>query len=81
MSVQTEVELKSKRRGLAINAMGLVSKEGSQYKIQKPSLRGKDEYNFISKDGLGKIICTCQIEKCEHYWAVRAYVSGGVNVG
>jgi predicted nucleic acid-binding Zn finger protein len=75
---------KIEKRAKSLVAMGLVARNGKRFKVHSPSLRGKQNFYEVWKDGNGQIKCNCvEYEefvidnpkfRCEHILAVKYFL-------
>jgi len=68
------------KRAKAIQAMGLVNREGDYFKVFAPSIKGQEKWFEVRRNDWGEVICNCaefaaEINtkgfRCEHILAVK----------
>ena len=73
-------EDRREKRARAIQAMGLVNRNGDYFRVFTPSLRGREIWFEVKRDESGAVVCNCpefssQSEangfRCEHILAVK----------
>ena len=73
-------ENQREKRAKAIQAMGLVNREGDHFKVFTPSIKGREKWFEVRRDHVGAVICNCpeflaEIHtkgfRCEHILAVK----------
>jgi predicted nucleic acid-binding Zn finger protein len=73
-------ENRREKRARAIQAMGLVNREGDHFKAFTPSIKGREKWFEVRRDHVGAVICNCpeflaEIHtigfRCEHILAVK----------
>ena len=78
MSIETEQ--KREKKAKAIQAMGLVGREGDHFKVFTPSIKGRQKWFEVRRNETGAVICDCSEFtsqsgtsgfRCEHILAVK----------
>lgn len=75
-----EVQQKREKKAKAIQAMGLVDREGDHFRVFTPSLKGQEKWFEVRRNEAGAVICDCPVFageaeakgfRCEHILAVK----------
>ena len=75
-----EIQQKRDKKAKAIQAMGLVNREGDHFRVFTPSLKGQEKWFEVRRNEAGTVICDCpEFEgeaaakgfRCEHILAVK----------
>jgi predicted nucleic acid-binding Zn finger protein len=68
------------KRAKALQAMGLVSREGDYFKVSTPSVKGREKWFEVRRSETGAVVCNCpgfireggnNGFRCEHIMAVK----------
>lgn len=79
MSINIE-ENRREKRAKAIQAMGLVNREGDHFRVFTPSIKGRETWFEVRRNEKGAVICNCPEYsdkadvngfRCEHILAVK----------
>lgn len=73
-------ENRREKRARAIQAMGLVNREGDHFKVFTPSIKGRENWFEVRRNEFGAVVCDCpefngnagtKGFRCEHILAVK----------
>jgi predicted nucleic acid-binding Zn finger protein len=78
--VSIEVQQKREKKAKAIQAMGLVNREGDHFRVLTPSIKGREKWFEVRRNEAGAVVCNCpefisestaEGFRCEHIMAVK----------
>src|SRR5947209_13086757 len=83
VEVKVNIDIQENRReerAKAIQAMGLVNREGDYFRVFTPSIKGQEKWFEVRRNEAGAVICNCpefisegatKGFRCEHILAVK----------
>jgi len=78
--VSIEIQQKREKKAKAIQAMGLVNRDGDHFRVFTPSIKGREKWFEVWRNESGAVVCNCPEFtseggtngfRCEHILAVK----------